>query len=775
MPDIIVDDFDSPQPEPQVLTVGWADLDIDTVIGFAQAGDESADAWLDQHAKDHGLVASVTFDWDEDQHPRGPGGKFETTDDTKAGQDRSPRAGADPKQASILRDAVLAEAVSRAREAGGGRYEGNLGPSTKAAVVADISARMSDVSGRDCAASLSQSALATLMDRDAPDNLGGKAQWLDERLKEGSGWQVKEVQQGQGRTLVWTGPGVQPTTDGWVAASSKEADGMLREQAVNVLVAAWAGSSNDSNEMSLAIQDVAQKEFGLTNTMAWDRGPFARDIQTGVDARVAEYGHVYGSFLHAQYDSTQAFLKEKGITEVGLYRGMLLHGEPPTGQQAVPEMRPLSSWSSDRSIAADFGTANRSSSDIKGTVLAATFPSSAVISTPVTGVGCLSESEFVVLAPPGGTVEYSSPRPDGPGYVADPAAGWPALDASAATIEFYSEDQPRGPDGRFGGDGESKATSGLTARAGADGQAAFKIQNDLGNRAIEITKAAVADPYAPRMGTAQACKDAVTHDLAARMSDVSGRAAIATLPETSIPGATGVTGMPGNEALQVLDGRMQEGSGWFAKIGSDGSIGWNQAPAGMSAPAGEGWVPGNSKQVDDALRLQGANNLVGNWASTSNDNNVQALALQEVAQREFGLTNTKDWSSTRVTPDDIAANIKEHGDVYSSFLHAQYDSTQAWLASKGITEVPAYRGMLIRDTMPLPGTNPMPEMRPMSSWSTDLSIATQFAGTRGGAYVLAATFPASAVLSTPVTGVGCFHESEFVMLAPSGGEVEYSV
>jgi hypothetical protein len=145
--------------------------------------------------------------------------------------------------------------------------------------------------------------------------------------------------------------------------------------------------------------------------------------------------------------------------------------------------------------------------------------------------------------------------------------------------------------------------------------------------------------------------------------------------------------------------------------------------------------------------------------------------MQNMVRDEFGLEGSAGWRPDRITDSEVAAIGQVHGPALRSFARAQYDATQADLAARGITEVTVYRGTGVQGVSEGSVT-----LRPASSWSSDPSTAREFAATAadqdGNAAVLAATVPASRVLSTPSTGVGCLSEDEVVLL---GGTLDVEV
>jgi hypothetical protein len=212
----------------------------------------------------------------------------------------------------------------------------------------------------------------------------------------------------------------------------------LREDAVSNLVQTWAQSSNDHNPYSLAIQESAAKEFGLTNTAPWDTeeqttfqdwvvsNPEAKvPLDSAVQKDLDKNGDMYQAFLRAQYDNTQQFFKDNGISQVTAYRGFDFNGQHEMPHWADPEyndieqdeeeeengiaphwdadvpLRPLSSFSYDPDSAQKFAGMEGASIAI---VIGGEVPASRILSTAVTGNGCLREREMVLL---GGTDKWT--------------------------------------------------------------------------------------------------------------------------------------------------------------------------------------------------------------------------------------------------------------------------------------------------------------------------------------------------------------------------------
>jgi len=180
-------------------------------------------------------------------------------------------------------------------------------------------------------------------------------------------------------------------------------------------VDAWAGSSNDANIVSLAVQRIVAREFGLTDTtelsqVGWSATGNMSDLEGMVDELLAtpQLNKALTLMVHAQYDATQAFLKAQGVESVELHRGMIsatlwndvsaIYGGKNEEQPRDLQSRPLSSWAVNK-IAAVLFLDNDLGEGGDGTsvMLRRTVPRSQIFSTPFTGIGCLKETEMVIL------------------------------------------------------------------------------------------------------------------------------------------------------------------------------------------------------------------------------------------------------------------------------------------------------------------------------------------------------------------------------------------
>lgn len=182
------------------------------------------------------------------------------------------------------------------------------------------------------------------------------------------------------------------------SVSLAEMENALRMTETNALIRIWAGTSNDANPRSLAMQRAAKEEFGLTHTYDWP----GEHTDAKIADEYAKYGLVFRRFLREMHTSTQQWLKTQGVTHVRLVRGVKHKSgfadkvSSGTGIVGSVKMRPMSSFSSNRNTSNGF--AGRYGGNSAGTVFWAYVPIERIVGSAVTGFGCQNEYEFVVLA-----------------------------------------------------------------------------------------------------------------------------------------------------------------------------------------------------------------------------------------------------------------------------------------------------------------------------------------------------------------------------------------
>lgn len=226
----------------------------------------------------------------------------------------------------------------------------------------------------------------------------------------------------------------------------------IPEEKVSEVLRQWAISSNDTSYASLAIQEAISKEFNvklspfqkkqLAYTMqkrqelldyAEGDAKFAYFLSTDpnlLKASIAKYKpnasdaelhaiqvYIYKSeyrgqmeilpeadtrkLVRAMYDSTQKMFADAGVTHVLLSRGVKDVLDTPFSNKRETVAwngNAAESWTSRLLITRNFSDS----------VLTAKVPVSRIFSTPLTGMGCLQESEHILLGGGGTAVAFNS-------------------------------------------------------------------------------------------------------------------------------------------------------------------------------------------------------------------------------------------------------------------------------------------------------------------------------------------------------------------------------
>lgn len=175
------------------------------------------------------------------------------------------------------------------------------------------------------------------------------------------------------------------------------------------LIGAWATSSGDHHPLSVAQQIAVREAFGMnfneisTGNMSGLHSSTDHDEQVmhsaaqelGVPHNTPKEKESFRNGLHdfvrAQYDNTQAFFEKHGVKEICVARGMQTSAGKLPEKHAL-KLQPASSFSAQLSTAKQFaGT---------GALYMVKVPASQVLGSYLTGFGCTSEHEVVVLAHP---------------------------------------------------------------------------------------------------------------------------------------------------------------------------------------------------------------------------------------------------------------------------------------------------------------------------------------------------------------------------------------
>jgi hypothetical protein len=128
------------------------------------------------------------------------------------------------------------------------------------------------------------------------------------------------------------------------------------------------------------------------------------------------------------------------------------------------------------------------------------------------------------------------------------------------------------------------------------------------------------------------------------------------------------------------------------------------------------------------------------------------------------------------TQSDAEPGFAQTRQQARQFVDAMYEHTQDWLQSRGIKELVLFRGMrntIGADTAPVDAASgPVPasvHLNPLNSWTAKYDTSWNFSEMNG--YVLTARVPASKVIGSCFTGLGCLNEQEFVVAGGQGQQV----
>lgn len=170
----------------------------------------------------------------------------------------------------------------------------------------------------------------------------------------------------------------------------------------------WAHSSNDHDMRSLSVQQAAAKEFGVPVS------DFVKERVAEVSAQKVHEVAAMGKplmaedrqriVLRAMYENTQKQLRTTYGPDdtIRLRRGIILGSEVDRpdwvqGGKGSVVGNPLESWSFSAPDARGFAEIYDDESGNTGYVLEMDVPIKNIFSTALTGSGCLTEGEFIVI------------------------------------------------------------------------------------------------------------------------------------------------------------------------------------------------------------------------------------------------------------------------------------------------------------------------------------------------------------------------------------------
>lgn len=190
----------------------------------------------------------------------------------------------------------------------------------------------------------------------------------------------------------------------------------------------------------------------------------------------------------------------------------------------------------------------------------------------------------------------------------------------------------------------------------------------------------------------------------------------------------------------------------------------------------------------DYWEYEKVNELVRQWAITSNDDNADSLRVQEAAAEVFGLDLT-DWQVKKIKENKLGtvhswakkewykSAAARPSERIQEFIRATYQNTQDYLAGRRAKTIKVYRGVQTTkylglsdaELADLKASGDMVKIQnnALSSWSTNENVALDFAYLKDS-IVIEMEVPAEYVFSTAMTGNGCLSESEVVLIGYEG-------
>ena len=526
----------------------------------------------------------------------------------------------------------------------------------------------------------------------------------------------------------------------------------VRYTAVSSLVSRWASTSNGSHVSSLAIQEVARRQFGIRGSAEWNNG-------IGMEIQVKDVAdknrNLIGRFLQAQYDLTQEYFKKKGISKITLYRGVKnfkAHDMPKTtsstenGISGAVRLRPLSSWSTSEGVAIGFARGE------DGRVFRKEFDVKNIFSMPGFGNGCYEEKEMVVL---GGVVDsvdigtYSVLNTRGEGS----PVKYPSPEPQAITYE--------------------------------------SLPNLLPDLGLEVN-------YAPSRRDSRLLNDAERNEIARHHPTEAIWVSIAedsTFHKREMPlTLKNSLEFHDREAIrtgQIGTGPMGEGTVELARALKKG-VAQNLENKMSSVEASE-WAETANLFKDLGIVVNFPNDeessqygvvraLISSWAFTSNGDEPLSLAIQELAKKEFGIEKAADWEISPEKQVKVDKILETSENLIRKFLRAQYDLTQEYFKRKGIKKLTLFRGVkkfsnheIVESTFPNGGKfTATLGLRPLSAWTTSRRIGTIFANRYEQSRLFRKEFDVKDIFCFPGTGFGCLDEREFVVLGGNTKGIDVS-
>lgn len=172
---------------------------------------------------------------------------------------------------------------------------------------------------------------------------------------------------------------------------------------VRPMIDAWAGSSTTNESVFAQIAAASVHKVSMSGY----KKAFPADLADAKESLKDGYTFdpwVHEAVIRAEYAATQQWFADKGIKSITVFRGMRdIRGDLEAGDVVKVGGNPLSSWTTTRTMAQQFAVLDGTSSPSRvsgNLVIAMEVPVSSIQSIPLTGRGCLIETEVVLIGKP---------------------------------------------------------------------------------------------------------------------------------------------------------------------------------------------------------------------------------------------------------------------------------------------------------------------------------------------------------------------------------------
>jgi len=175
------------------------------------------------------------------------------------------------------------------------------------------------------------------------------------------------------------------------------------------------------------------------------------------------------------------------------------------------------------------------------------------------------------------------------------------------------------------------------------------------------------------------------------------------------------------------------------------------------------------------LHSEFARMIIDSWAGSSGSqlslmlSSIAKSVLQTDGQyRSTEYENSVDGLKSLLSGKNATEGSKNLLKALTTAVQSTYDNTQKVLKESGVTHLRLYRGFINPDMefFNVSGEPVLPRdltVRPLSSWSSSLSTAINFATISNSGYIASKLVRAKDVFCMATTGLGCLEESEFVV------------